>query len=168
MLTSIILTISIILDGVLTNYLPYLVNDLSFFTPLLTVVSIFILYPLNRKKETKFFIIMFIVGIIYDLLYTNLLFLNGLLFVLITLISKIIYKNFETSYFKLIIYTILVIIVYETVYAGILLIYRIVPITLYKLIYKISHTLILNIIYTELLYFIINKLPKKYKRISIN
>ena len=168
MLTSIILTISIILDGVLTNYLPYLVNDLSFFTPLLTVVSIFILYPLNRKKEKKFFIIMFIVGIIYDLLYTNLLFLNGLLFVLITLISKIIYKNFETSYFKLIIYTILVIIVYETVYAGILFIYRIVPITLYKLIYKISHTLILNIIYTELLYFIINKLPKKYKRISIN
>lgn len=168
MLTSIILTISIILDGVLTNYLPYLVNDLSFFTPLLTVVSIFILYPLNRKKEKKFFIIMFIVGIIYDLLYTNLLFLNGLLFVLITLISKIIYKNFETSYFKLIIYTILVIIVYETVYAGILFIYRIVPITLYKLIYKISHTLILNIIYTELLYFIINKFPKKYKRISIN
>lgn len=168
MLTSIILTISIILDGVLTNYLPYLVNDLSFFTPLLTVVSIFILYPLNRKKETKFFIIMFIVGIIYDLLYTNLLFLNGLLFVLIALISKVIYKNFETSYFKLILYTILIIIVYETVYAGILFIYRVVPITLYKLVYKISHTLILNIIYTELLYLIINKLPKKYKRISIN
>lgn len=168
MLTIIILTISIILDGILTNYLPYLVNDLSFFTPLLTVVSIFILYPLNRKKETKFFIIMFIVGIIYDLLYTNLLFLNGLLFVLITLISKVIYKNFETSYIKLILYTIIIIIVYETVYAGILFIYRVVPITLYKLIYKISHTLILNIIYTELLYFIINKLPKKYKRISIN
>ena len=72
MLTSIILLISIILDGVLTNFLPYLVNDLSIFTPLLTVVSIFILYPLNRKKENKFFILIFIVGIIYDLLYTNL------------------------------------------------------------------------------------------------
>ena len=89
MLTSIILLISIILDGILTNYLPYLVNDLSLFTPLLTVVSIFILYALNRKKETKFFILMFIVGIIYDLLYTNLLYLNGLLFVLIAFISKI-------------------------------------------------------------------------------
>lgn len=168
MLTSIILLISIILDGILTNYLPYLVNDLSLFTPLLTVVSIFILYPLNRKKETKFFILMFIIGIIYDLLYTNLLFLNGLLFVLIAFISKIIYKNFETSYFKLIIYTILIIVIYESVYAGILFIYRVVPITIYKLFYKISHTLILNIIYTELLYFIIKHLPKKYKRISIN
>lgn len=168
MLTSIILLISIILDGILTNYLPYLVNDLSLFTPSLTVVSIFILYPLNRKKETKFFILMFIVGIIYDLLYTNLLFLNGLLFVLIAFISKIIYKNFETSYFKLIIYTILIIVIYESLYAGILFIYRVVPITIYKLFYKISHTLILNIIYTELLYFIIKHLPKKYKRISIN
>lgn len=168
MLTSIILLISIILDGILTNYLPYLVNDLSLFTPLLTVVSIFILYPLNRKKETKFFILMFIVGIIYDLLYTNLLFLNGLLFVLIAFISKIIYKNFETSYFKLIIYTIFIIVIYESLYAGILFIYRVVPITIYKLFYKISHTLILNIIYTELLYFIIKHLPKKYKRISIN
>ena len=168
MLTSIILLISIILDGILTNYLPYLVNDLSLFTPLLTVVSIFIFYPLNRKKETKFFILMFIVGIIYDLLYTNLLFLNGLLFVLIAFISKIIYKNFETSYFKLIIYTILIIVIYESLYAGILFIYRVVPITIYKLFYKISHTLILNIIYTELLYFIIKHLPKKYKRISIN
>lgn len=168
MLTIIILIVSIISDGVLTNFLPYLVNDLSIFTPLLTVVSIFVIYPLNRKKETKFFILIFIVGIIYDLLYTNLLFLNGLLFVLITLISKIIYKNFETSYFKLILYTIIIIVIYETTYAGILLIYKIVPITFYKLIYKISHTLILNVIYTEILYLIINKLPKKYKRISIN
>ena len=168
MLTSIILIVSILLDGVLTNFLPYLVNDLSIFTPLLTVVSIFIIYPLNRKKETKFFILIFIVGIIYDLLYTNLLFLNGLLFVLIALLSKVIYKNFEISYLKIIIYTILIIIVYESVYAGILFIYRVVPITFYKLIYKISHTLILNVIYTEILYLIINKLPKKYKRISIN
>ena len=154
MLTSIILLISIILDGILTNYLPYLVNDLSLFTPLLTVVSIFILYPLNRKKETKFFILMFIVGIIYDQLYTNLLFLNGLLFVLIAFISKIIYKNFETSYFKLIIYTILIIVIYESLYAGILFIYRVVPITIYKLFYKISHTLILNICQSDYSFFI--------------
>ena len=168
MITSIILIISIALDGILTNYLPYLVNDLSYFTPLLTVVSIFIIYPLNRKKENKFFIIIFIVGIIYDLLYTNLLFLNGLLFLLIALVSKIIYKNFETSYLKLIIYTILIIVIYETAYASILFIYRVVPITLYKLIYKITHTILLNIIYVELLNYIIKCLPKKYKKISIN
>ena len=69
-----VIIVSLLLDGILTNYLPFLVNDLSYLTPLLTVVSIFIIYPLNRKKELKFFILIFIVGIIYDLLYTNLLF----------------------------------------------------------------------------------------------
>lgn len=111
---------------------------------------------------------MFIVGIIYDLLYTNLLFLNSLLFIIIALITKTIYKNFEIDFLKLIIYIIIIITMYETIYAGILFLYRIVPITLTKLIYKITHTLILNIIYIEILYFIIKHLPKKYKKLSIN
>lgn len=168
MLSIIILIISILLDGVLTNYLPYLVNDLSYFTPLLTVVSIFILYPLNRKKEKNFFITIFITGIIYDLLYTNLLFLNGLLFLLILLLSKFIYKNFEITWFKLIIYIIIIVSVYETSYATILFIFKVVPVSLPKLYYKITHTLLLNIIYTEFIYLIIKIIPKKYKRISIN
>lgn len=168
MLTYLIFIISILLDGILTNYLPFLVNDLSYLTPLLTVVSIFIIYPLNRKKELKFFILIFIVGIIYDLLYTNLLFLNGLLFILIALVSKLIYKNFEISYIKLILYIIIIIILYESVYAGILFIYQVVPITFYKLVYKITHTLLLNIVYVEILYFIIKHIPNKYKKININ
>ena len=36
MLAIIIIIISILLDGILTNYLPYLLNDLSLFTPLLS------------------------------------------------------------------------------------------------------------------------------------
>ena len=168
MFTNIILIISILLDGLLTNYLPFLVNDLSYFTPLLTVVSIFILYPLNRKKEKNYFITIFITGIIYDLLYTNLLFLNGLIFVLIVLISKYIYKNFQLTWFKLIFYIIVIVTIYETSYAGILFIFRVVPVTLPKLYYKITHTLLLNIIYTEIIYLLIKLIPKKYKRISIN
>ena len=168
MLTIIILIVSVMLDGLLTNYLPFLVNDLSYFTPLLTVVSIFMLYPLNRKKEKNFYKIIFVTGIIYDLLYTNLLFLNGLLFLLITLVSKYTYKNFDVTWFKLIIYTVIIIVIYETSYASILFIFRVVPVTLNKLYYKISHTLILNIIYTEILYVIIKYLPKKYRKISIN
>ena len=59
MIPIIILIISILLDGILTNFLPFLVNDLSIFTPLLTVVSIFIIYPFYRKHEKKYFIILF-------------------------------------------------------------------------------------------------------------
>ena len=164
----VILIISLILDGLLTNYLPYLVNDLSLFTPLLTVVTIFIIYPGFRKRERKYFITIFIVGLVYDLLYTNLLFFNALIFLVIAYLSKIIYKNYEVDCFKLIIYLIGIIISYEVLCASIFFIFDLVPITIDKLIYKITHSILLNIIYGEIIYFIMNKLLKNKKKISIN
>lgn len=168
MLPIIIILISLLLDGLLTNYLPYLVGDLSLFTPLLTVVSIFSIYPFFRKKEKNYFIFLFVLGIIYDLFYTDLLFFNAVLFLIIGVITKYIYKNFEVNSIRLIFYTIILVITYETTTGLILYIYNMVPITISKVIYKITHSLIINIIYTEIIYFIIKKIPKKYKKISIN
>ena len=167
-ISTIILLISIVLDGILSNFLPFLVNDLSLFTPMLTVIAIFMIYPFFRKKEKNYFITIFIVGMIYDLLYTNLVFFNGVLFLIIGFISLEIYKNFEISYLKLIIYSILIISAYEILTGIILLVFNMVPVTLYKVLYKITHSLILNIIYGELIYLIINLIPKKYRKISIN
>lgn len=168
MIPIIILIISILLDGIFSNFLPYLVNNLSVFTPLLTVVSIFMIYPFYRKNEKKYFIILFILGIIYDLLYTNLLFFNGILFLCIGFLSRYIYKNYEVTPLRLIIYTSIIIISYESLTGIILAIFRLVPVSIYKVWYKIIHSLILNIIYNELIYLILNLIPKKYKKISIN
>ena len=168
MLSIIIMIISLLFDGLLTNYLPYLVNDLSYFTPLLTLISIFIIYPLYRKQEKKYFISIFVLGLVYDLFYTNLLFFNAVLFVFIGFIIRFIVKNFELSYIKIIIYVILIVISYELLTALFLGIYNIVPISIDNLIYKIIHSLILNIIYGELLFIIMKLLPKRFKEISIN
>lgn len=168
MIAYFIMIISILLDGVLTNYLPFMENDLSLFTPLLTIVSIFIIYPLYYKREKEYFITIFILGIIYDLLYTNLLFLNATLFVILGLITKFLYKNYEVSYLKLIIYISILIIIYEGLTGTLLFIFHVVPITIIKVWYKITHSLIINIVYAEFVYFILNKVPKKYKKIRIN
>ncbi len=168
MIPLIIIIISLILDGVLTNFLPFLVNDLSLFTPLLTLVSIFIIYPFFRKKESRFYLILFIVGIIYDLLYTNLLFFNAILFLVTGILTKVIYKNFEINFLKIMIYSVILITTYEILTALIILIFNLVPITITKVIYKISHSVLLNIVYIEILYLIIKLIPKKYKNISIN
>lgn len=168
MLPIIIMLLSLILDGLLTNYLPYLVNDLSLLTPLLTVVCIFIIFPFYRKKEKKYFITIFILGIIYDLLYTNLLFFNAILFLGIAFLSRYIYKNFEVTYIRIIIYTIVIISSYEVLTALIILVFNLVPVTFNRVFYKIIHSLLLNIIYVEIVSLIINLIPKKYKKISIN
>ena len=168
MIPIIISIISILLDGILTNYLPYLGNDLSWFTPLFTLVSIFIIYPFYRKKEKKYYLTVFIIGIIYDLFYTNLLFFNAILFLIIAMISKYINKNYGLSYLKLIIYTIILVTVYESLTGLIIVLFQLVPITFYKLFYKISHSILINIIYVEILFLILNLIPKKFKKISIN
>lgn len=164
----IIMILSLVFDGILTNFLPYLEGDLSYFTPLFTVMSILILYPFFRKEEKKYFIIIFLLGIIYDLYFTNLLFWNGLLFLIVAYLSKILYKNYGFGFLKMILYSAILVVVYESCNALIIFIFQLVPITLSKLIYKITHTYLLNMIYMELLYILIRIIPKKYKKISIN
>lgn len=168
MIAYIIMTISLLLDGILTNYLPYLENTISIFTPLFTVVTIFIIFPLYYKKEKQYFITIFLLGIIYDLFYTNLLFFNATLFLIIGILTKFLYKNYEVNYFKLIIYITIVIISYESLTGTILFLFQIVPVTFFKVLYKITHSLLINIIYAELVFLIINCIPKKYKKIRIN
>ena len=165
MLSFSIFIIAFLMDGILTNFLPFLPEDLSYFTPLLTLTSILLVYPLYRKKEKNYFMIIIILGMLYDLFYTNLLFLNAILFFICGLVVKFFYKNFGYSFIKI---TILIITIYESLTAFIILIFNLVPISLFRLVYKIAHSLLLNVIFALSSYCLIKALPKKYKKISIN
>ena len=168
MVPIIVIISSLFFDGFLTNYLPYSKDSLSLFTPLLTVVSLILIYPFYRKKLKKYYTTSIVVGLIYDLLYTNLLFINSILFLIIAYITKIIYKNIEINHLNIIILSIIIICIYEGLNAIIIIIFNLVPITLESFMYKITHSLLLNIIITEIIYTIIKYLPKKYKKININ
>ncbi len=167
-ISIVIVVISFLLDIILSNFLPYMVGGLSFFTPMLTIVSLFLIYPFFKKDEKKYFLIACILGIIYDLFLTNLLFFNGILFFVIAYLVTILYKYLEVNYINILLDIILVIVCYEVATAFVILLFNLVPISFYKLFYKISHSLILNIIYAEVIYFVIKALPKKYTKLSIN
>ena len=168
MLAIIILVIAFLLDGILTNYLSFLPGDLTIFTPLLTLTALLIIYPLYRKKEKKYYLTVIIVGLLYDLFYTNLLFLNAILFLICGLVIKVIYKYVDFSFIKSILLTILIITIYESLFALVIVIFNLVPMSLERLVYKISHSLLLNIIFADVCYLIIKFIPKKYKRINLN
>lgn len=168
MLSFILVTVSIFLDGILSNFLPYMPNNLSFFTPLLTIMSLIIIYPLYQKKLNNYYILAAITGFIYDLLYTNLLFFNAILFLVLAFLIKYLYKYLETNYLNLLLYALITIIVYESLTATTLIIFGVTKLTLKAILYKIAHSILLNVTYIELLYLIVNLLPKKYKKININ
>lgn len=168
MISSIILIVSLLLDGILTNYLSYMVSDLSIFTPLLTVTSLVIICPLFYKDTKKYYIYSFIIGFIYDLFYTNLLFFNGLIFLLLAIIISKVYKVFGTGYIKVLIGIIITIVLYESLTVCGIILFNLVPVTLDKLVYKITHSLLLNIVYGELLLVVLKLIPKKYSKVSLN
>lgn len=168
MMPIIIIILSLFFDGILTNLLPYTIDSLSLFTPLLTIVSLILIYPFYQKKLNSYYLVSLITGLIYDLLYTNLLFLNSILFLFLAFIIKYLYNNLEINYLNIILYTIILIAIYESSQALLLIVFNIVPITFSKLIYKIVHSLLLNIMYTEIIYLIVSHLPKRYLKININ
>ncbi len=168
MIGIIILFISTYLDGFLTLFLPYMKNSLTLFTPMFTLVSIFIVFPLYRKKEKQYLITVGLLGFIYDLLYTNLLFYDAIIYFLLGLITIKVYKRFDVCHIKVSLYVIILLIIYEFVFSVFIALFNLVPITIYDIYYKIIHSLLLNVIYAEFLYTVIKKIPNKYKRIKIN
>lgn len=156
-MTSIIIVISFILDYFLSLYLPYERNSLSYLTPLFIPILIYLLYPLFKNKKT-YIVISFIIGIIYDLTFTNLLFFNGIIFLLISFLTMLIYKYLKVNIYLNIIYILLVIISYELISILIYIIFGIISITFSDIIYRISHVIVINIIYGTIIYmFISNK-----------
>lgn len=164
----IILVVSLFLDGILSNFFPYVVGNLSLFTPMFTIVSLVVVYPFFIKKIKFYFISCFILGIIYDFMYTNLLFYNAIFFLGLAVIIMFLYRNIRLTWISVLLFISLAIVSYECMNAIIILIFQLVPMTFYRLLYKILHSLLLNLLYGEVLYFVIQLLPKKYKRISIN
>ena len=154
---------SFILDIILSNVLPFMKGDLSIFTSLFVPITIYLIYPFNKNHELRYYIESFIIGIIYDLIFTNLLFFDGVIFLIISLVSVKIYKNFIVDKYKNIMYVFLIIILYEFLVASIFLIFNLVPISFYDFIYKISHTLLINVVYGFLLYEIIGSGSRQKK-----
>ena len=161
----VIMIVSLFLDGIFSNFLPYLVGDLSLFTPLLSVVSIFIVYPYFYKDSKRYFILAFIFGFIYDLFYTNLLFFNGFLFLFIAFITTVMTKNMQVNMLNILYEVIIGIVVYELISAILFVMFNLVPISFSLVFYKIGHSLLLNIIYVEIIYLIMKKFNNKiFKR----
>lgn len=151
----IIITIGFILDIILSLYIP----TTSYFIPLLTITNIYLIY--NRKEETKYFTTIAALGLIYDLIHTNLLFYHLVIFLILAFITKIIHKNLKQTKITTIIYISIIIIIYEFLNITILSMYQKNIFIINNLLNKIKHSLLFNQIYSLIIYNYIKKTHKK-------
>ena len=153
MISIILLIIALFLDGFLSIIIP--LN--SIFLPLITITTIYIIFPYFKKKEKKYYILSFAVGIIYDLLYTNLLLFHAIIFMIIAYITKYLYTTYEQTKITKVLYQIIIIILSELLTASFLFLFQTTTITFTKIIYKITHSILLNIIYAVSINMVLNK-----------
>ena len=152
--------ISFILEGIFTN----LISINSIFLPLFTITSFVITYPyFNKEKKYLFIITSFIIGVIYDIAYTNSLFINTFTFILCSLLIMLINKYIKENLISKIIINIFITIMFKIISYLLLFTFEFIKFNQNILLKGIYSSLILNIIYGLILYIICDKINRKLK-----
>ena len=153
------LIISFLLDGILSNIISMHNNLLI---PLLSIMSLIIIYPYFKKDDIKYLEYVFIYGLIYDLIYTDTLILNAVIFTFIGFIIIGINVIISNNYLNIFLISFLVIISYRIITYFILVFTRYLEFNINNLVKSITSSLLLNIIYVVFVFLLTDVISNKF------
>lgn len=154
---SLILIISFVLEGVFSN----LVSSNSILFPLFTIVSLATIYPLFNKDKKMFYAYTAFVGVMYDIVYTNTPFINTFSYLITAYMICLIYEYITVSKFNIILISIIVILFHQTVLYLLLCLFKYTTFNEVTLLTNLYSSLIVNVIYSFILFFIVQHIKKK-------
>lgn len=150
-----------VISFLLDNLISFFLNTNLLFNPLLSLVSLIIIFRYyHRKDENKYLITSFVLGLVYDIVCTDTVFLNAGIYLLLSLFIIKFYKIFSYNLLNSAILLIIVIIIYRSITFLVLSNFNFISFNLYHLLQSISSSVILNLLYLS--FFFLKK--KKYKR----
>lgn len=158
-LISSVLVLSFCFEGFISNIIGI---NTSFFVPLFSIVSLLIIYPYFNHEEQAFLKCCFLLGIFYDMVYTDTLIINACLFTVVGLFIQWLNSWLSNHAISLVFMSTLTIIFYRLLMYSILVIVGYLPMDIHALLISLSSSLVLNIIYVEILYFITDQISQKY------
>ena len=142
----------------LSFILEYVVNGFfhgTIFSGLIIFSSLILLEPFFKKNKEKFFVFCFIVGFIYDFVYTGTYFMNAGIFLLVgvfvSFINSVTPNNFLVSVLELV----LMILFYRVITFFFFAINGVVDFDFFLLFKSIYSSILMNLIYGIFLYFIL-------------
>ena len=161
MLVSIILLLlSTFIQGTTSNYLGYTYNNLSIFSTIYVLIALLILNPYFENKK-KYFTLLIIFSLIIDIAYTNTLFLNTFIFLICYYISKMFHFFFPYNWITISISNLLCITTYHTITFLLLMILKYDSYSIANLTKILSHSILMTIVYSIIVYVIITLINKK-------
>ncbi len=155
--------LSILLEMVVSCFIPI---DTNYWNTLFTLVAILVIGPYFGTNGKLYYKIAFGMGLLYDILCNNTLFLGAVTFTLIAFLNFSIYQILSNFIATSIMITGLMIIIYRLVSYLLLLLIGYLKWDVTLLIHSITSSLLLNIIYFVMLYYIVRFLAKKWKIIK--
>ena len=162
MIISIIyLVFSFLLEGIMSNIFPSTLSNISYFTTIYIIISFAIIYP-YFDNDKKFFILIFIFGILFDILYTSTILVNTFIFIIIGIVIKILYNILPGNVFMTNIISYVGIIIYHILSFIILMITGYGDYSIILLFNIIIHSIFMTIIYTSISYFIMKFMYNKF------
>ena len=153
----ILIIFSFLFESTMTN----IVNINSFLTPLFLITSLVILYP-YFKNNINFIIVSIVCGLFYDIVFTDSIFINTISFGFCSLFIILCYNYFKYSIYSSNLINMFNIIIYRLISYLILVIVDYINFNVYSLFEGIYNSLIINIVYGVIIYFISDLLSKIY------
>ena len=136
-----LIIISFLLDGLLSNFISL---SSHIFNPLCTLVSLVLVYPFFKKNNNSYLITCSVVGLLYDIIYTDTLIVNMLAFLIIGLFLKYFYSKINVNIISFLIGLLLSIIIYRLLIYFVLVLSGYLNFDLYYLAKGIYSSLFLN------------------------
>ena len=158
-----ICVISFLLDG----YISSCISMDSLFYPLFSIICLIVIFPYFKHRDKKFFYYAGGLGFLYDLVYTDTLYLNFLLFLLLALSIRQLYFWFSSNILSTIFLSFLSIIFYRFTTYFLLVLIGYLPLKWHILWEGIYSSILLNILYSVLLYLICDYLARSLKKVKL-
>lgn len=151
--------ISIILQSVLSNFLS---TPNTILHPLFSLSALIVVFPYFKNKNYYLFSA-FLYGMCYDILFSEMLFINCFLFFLLAVIILILNKQWNNTLLNIVLFQVIVILIYQNFMYFLVAIITKIEWNSIKCFTLVFNSLPINIIYIILIYIITNKISEKFK-----
>lgn len=152
-----IIIFSLFLDFLLSN-INY--SLFSYFYPMITITTIVYLSNFyTNSNRSNYYLLVFLTSIIYDSIFVGNLLITVSSFMIVAILNMFLKRHLRSNLFNNILMLILSIILYEAFILLLLFVVGYKSFEFSMLLYKITHSLLLNTIYIIIMFLVLK--PKK-------
>lgn len=155
----VICILSFVLDSLISNFIP--IN--SIFCTLFSLMSLILIYPYFNGNHEKYYITSFVMGLACDLIYTDTIIVNAVLFLLIAIVITRLNYILSNNYINVIIMALICIVIFRTITYCLLLMTGNVNWNMSNLLKSINRSIISNSLYVSIGYIITDTISYKLK-----